>query len=307
VDIKSYIDELFGYLDTYENRYAEFETQAFLQTYNGIYAVFQALRQQRDKAIDVDRYFLSRIQKSPLNSSDLRQLSIQVLITFFESEADIDGQSNKSYLYCRDLRPTKRDISYFEDHLVPILFQEGSLNNNFRLNAYFLGEISRYLNKFGRPIQEGVSPEAFGAMTDPAKFLELRRRRLVLGDDLLNDRGSLEFHLMRVDAFNKLGRTSKLHEHYLTEWNYLRTTSFWDNLKNTLAGLWGKFKGAFKNARYFRLVMTQRSAAYLFYGLIIIIFVGLAFYVPSKWQEYRKNRFEEFQRKAVEIQKDTGP
>lgn len=307
MDIRSYIDELFGYLDAYESRYAEFETQAFLQTYNGIYAVFQALRQQRDKALEVDRYFLGKIQKSPLNSSDLRQLSIQVLITFFESEADIDGQSNKSYLYCRDLRPTKRDISYFEDHLVPILFREGSLNNNFRLNSYFLGEISRYLNKFGRPIQDNLSPEAFGALSDPGKFLELRRRRMVLGEDILSDRGSLEFHLMRIDAFTKLGRTSKLHELYLTEWNYLRKTSFWINLKNSIAGLWGKFKGAFKNARYFRLVMTQRSAAYLFYGLIIVIFIGLALYVPSRWQEYRQNRFEEFQKKAIDIQSETGP
>ena len=118
MDIKSYIDELFTYLDTFENRYSEFETQAFMQTYNGIYAVFQALRQQRDKAVDVDQYFLNKIQKSPLSSSDLRQLCLQVLITFFESEADIDGQSNNSYLYCRDLRPVKRDISFFEDYLL---------------------------------------------------------------------------------------------------------------------------------------------------------------------------------------------
>ncbi len=302
MDIKSYIDELFVYLDTFESNYAGFETQAFLQTYNGIYAVFQAMRQQRDKAVDVDRYFLGKIQKSPLNSSDLRQLAIQVLITYFESEADIDGQSNKAYLYCRDLRPTKRDISFFEDHLVPVLFREGSLNNNFRLNSFFLGEIARYLTKFGRPVQENLSPETFASMSDPGKFLELMRRRKMLGEDVASDRGSLEFHLQRVDAFTKLGRASKLNEHYLTEWNYLRQTNFWTTVKNTCAGLWGKFKGAFKSARYFRLVMTQRTAAYLLYGAIIVIFVFLALWVPSKWQDYSKNKLEEFQHKAMTTQ-----
>ena len=301
MDIKSYIEDLFKYLDTFENRYAEFETEAFLQTYNGIYAVFQALRQQRDKAVDVDRYFLDKIKKSPMSSSDLRQLSIQILITFFESEADIDGQSNKAYLYCRDLRPIKRDISYFEDHLLPLLFREGSLNNNFRLNAYFLGELGRYLNKFGRPINENLTPEAFGALSDAAKFLELMRRRMVVGKDVLADRGSLEFHLQRIDAFTKLGRAGKLNDFYLTEWNYLRTTSFWSTVKSSFAQLWGKFKGAFKSTRYFRLVVTQRPAAYLLYGVIIIVFVLLAFYVPSKWRDYTDQRLEEFQKKALQV------
>lgn len=306
MDIKSYIEDLFKYLDTFENNYAEFETEAFLQTYNGIYAVFQALRQQRDKAVEIDRYFLDKIKKSPISSSDLRQLSLQVLVAFFESEADIDGQSNKAYLYCRDLRPIKRDISFFEDHLIPLLFREGSLNNNFRLNAYFLGEIARYLNKFGRSINENLTPEAFGALSDPAKLLELKRRRMALGDEVLSDRGGLEFHLLRVEAFAKLGRKNKLNEHYLTEWDYLRTTSFWAKLKSTCSGIWGKFKGAFKSARYFRLVMTQRSAAYLLYGVIILVFIFLALYVPSRWHDYSQDRLEEFQQKAFTTQSGSG-
>ena len=304
--IKPYIDDLFEYLDIYERKYPAFETEAFFQTYNGIYAVFQAMRQQRDKAVDVDRYFLDKIQSSPLTSSDLRQLSIQILITFFESEADIDGQSNKAYLYCRDLRPIKRDISFFDDHLLPLLFREGSLNNNFRLNAFFLGELARYLNKFGRPVQENMTPEAFGALSEPARFLELMRRRMALGEDVLSDRGSLEFHLQRIDTFTKMGRASRLGEYYLTEWDYLKTTSFWSRLKSTLGGLWGKFKGAFKSVRYFRLVMTQRSAAYLLYGVVIVLFILIALYVPSKWQGYTGDKLEEFQHKASTTQSGPG-
>lgn len=303
MEIKSYIDDLFNYLETFENRYAEFEAEAFLQTYNGICAVFQALRQQRDKAIEVDRYFLERIQKTPITSSELRQLSIQIMITFFESEADIDGQSNKSYLYCRDLRASKRDISYFEDHLLPLLFREGCLNNNYRLISFFLNEIGRYLNKFGRDVNVGLTPEAFDAMSEPAKFLELVRRRLSLGPDLLSDRGSLEFHLQRVDNFTKMARKSRLAEHFLKDWGYLKTTTFWSRVMDVLGELGGKIKGTFASFTYFRLVMTQRGAAYFMYGAIILLFVFLSIYVPMKWMSYNEEKLEQFNAKATQVQK----
>ncbi|MEE9443255.1 MAG: hypothetical protein V3V99_11390 [candidate division Zixibacteria bacterium] len=302
MDIRSYIDELFAYIDTFENQYAEFKTEAFIQTYNGIYAIFQALRKQRDKAINVDQYFLSKIQKSPLTSSDLRQTTLQVLITFFESEADIDGQSNKSYLYCRDLRASKRDIAFFEGQLLNLLFREGSLNNNFRLNLFLMKELARYLNKFGRDVDAGLTPESFDAMSDPVKFLELARRRISLGKELLTDRNSLEFHLHRIDAFLKLSKKSKLNNDYLQEWNYLKTTSFWSKVAEFFSEVWGKIKGAFASFAYFRLVMSQRSAAYGFYAVMIILFILLAFYVPNKWISYSEETLERFNQKASEIQ-----
>ncbi|MFH1700126.1 MAG: hypothetical protein ABIE07_06025 [Candidatus Zixiibacteriota bacterium] len=302
MDIRSYIDELFAYIDTFENRYAEFKTEAFIQTFTGISAVFQALRKQRDKAIDVDQYFLRKIQKSPLTSSDLRQITLQVLITFFESEADIDGQSNKSYLYCRDLRGTKRDMTFFEGQLLNLLFREGSLNNNFQLNLFFIEELARYMNKFGRDVDSGLTPETFDAMSDPAKFLELARRRISMGKELLTDRNSLEFHLLRIDAFLKLSKKSNLYNDYLQEWKYLKTSSFWSKVTEFSSEVWGKIKGAFASFAYFRLVISQRPAAYGFYAVIIILFILLAFYVPNKWISYSEETLERFNQKASEIQ-----
>ena len=302
VGIKSYIDDLFKYLDTYETRYTEFKTEAFLQTYNGIYAVFQALRKQRDKAVDVDQYFLDRVKTSPISSSDLRQLSIQVLITYFESEADTDGQSNRAYLYCRDLRPVKRDAAFFEEHLIPILFREGSLNNNLRLNAFFLDEIGRFINSFAKAVKADISPEAFDSLSDPLKFLELARRRLELGSELLKDRNSLEFHLINIGAFEKLASRGKIFDYYLKEWNYLVKTSFWLRVKNFLAVLWGSLKGIFSSFNYFRLSVTQRNPAYLFYGLIIVIFIFLAIYVPVKWKSYSGNRLIDLEQRAITTQ-----
>ncbi len=301
VAVKSYVDDLFRYLDTYENQYTQFSAEAFLQTYNGICAVFQALRQQRDQAVVIDRYFLDKIKLAPLTSSDLRQITIQVLITYFESEADIDGQSNRAYSYCRGLRGVKQDVPFFENHLLPLLFLSGSLNNSFALNSFFLREIARYFNTFGKPLQTGVSPEAFAALSDPLKFLELMRRRLQLGGDLLQDRASLEFHLQRIDSFSKLSQQNALAQRYLKEWNYLAESSFWSRVKSFFGELGSKIKGAFSSSKYFRLVMTQRNAAFLFYGFVICLFIFLAIYVPVKWSEYSNDQYQQLEERMERV------
>jgi hypothetical protein len=304
--IKSYIEDLFKYISSYEAQSAEFETEAFFQTYNGIYAVFHALRQQRDKAIDVDQYFLEKIRHIPLNSSDLRQLTIQILITYFESEADTDGQSNAAYLHCRELRIAKRDVAFFQQSLMPILFKEGSLNNNEKLRMFFLKEIARYTNKFVSGVNVDLTPEAFNAMSEPLKILELARRRQELGTELFSDRNSLEFHLRRVEGLKKLGDKGKIFAGILTEWRYLEIPSFWGKVKKISGVLWAKFKGVFSSFRYFRLVLTQRNPAYLYYGLIIALFLVLAILVPMRWAGHSQDVLQKMNDRAVEIQQKIG-
>jgi hypothetical protein len=302
MEIKSYIEDLFKYIDAFEKRPAQFETEAFFQTYNGIYAVFQALREQRDQAIEVDHYFLDRIKQSSLTSSDLREIVMQIMITYFESEADTDGQTNQSYLYCRGLRTVRQDIPFFESRLIPLLFKEGSLGGNLRLCSFLLSEISRYINKFGKKIHANLNPEDFGGLSEPMKFLELARRRLEFGTELIKDRSTLEFHLSRVNAFGKLEQKGKIYSHFLKEWGYLRRTSFWSKVKGFFSELMAKLKGAFSSGKYFRLVVTQRNPAYLFYVLIIMIFIFLAIYVPISWMGYSENKLNQFRNHANKVQ-----
>jgi len=224
------------------------------------------------------------------------------MITYFESEADTDGQSNKSYLYCRGLRGVRQDVPFFETHLIPLLFKEGSLSNNHRLAAFLLNEIGRYINRFGKRVQANLSPEDFLAMPDPMKFLELARRRLELGNELLKDRGSLEFHLQRVNAFKKLEQKSRVHGYLLTEWQYLRKTNFWSKVRSFFGELFAKLRGAFSSGRYFRLVLTQRNPAYLFYIVMILIFIFLAIYVPISWNRYSDRRLNEFRIHSNNVQ-----
>lgn len=296
--IESYIDDLFNYLDIYKNRQSEFKTEAFLQTYNGVSAVFNALRQQRDEAVQVDIYFLNKIKATPLADSDLREITIQVLITYFESEADTDGQSNKAFSYCRGLRTVKQDVPYFENYLMPLLLKERSLRDNSKLNRFFLDEIARYINKFGRPLNPNLTPEEFAAKSNPLKLLELARRRQHLGKDLISDRKSLEFDLKRLGVFDKVSEKNKLISQYFDEWKYCEKGDFLSKVKSWLTEFGSKIGGAFTSFRYFRLIISQRKAAYLFYSVIIILFLLLAVYVPSKWREYSQTKFEQLEDRA---------
>lgn len=305
--ITSYIEDLFGYIKRYESDYSSFETDGFIQTYNGIGAVFQALREQREQAVEVDRVFLEKIKQGPLNSSDLRQLTIQIIISFFESVADTDGQSDRAYRYCREFRDVKQDVPYFETSLMPILVREGSLNNNFRLNYFFLKEIGRYVRKFSRGFTTDVNFEDFKGMPVHQKLLALHLRRSELGEDLANDRDSLEFHMRNVGVFDKLGQEGPLAEWYLKEWNYLKPTeSFFDKVRRALAVVGGKLRGTFSSFNYIRLSISQRYSAYVFYVLVMAVFICLAILIPLKWNSYTDTKLGEFKARVDAIEKAKG-
>ena len=187
-----------------------------------------------------------------------------------------------------------------------MMFREGALNQNLELNRFFLNEIARYLNKFGRNINANISPEEFDGLSEPHKFLELIRRRIILGNDLLKDHGSLEFHLQRISGFEKISRSGKLAEYYLTHWGYLQRSSFWSKVTGFLKEARGKLVGVFSNWRYFRLVMTQRKPAYFFYALLILFFIWLAVYVPIAWNNYNDQRYEQFQKRAENVRNTGG-
>jgi hypothetical protein len=250
--MKQYAEDLFKYINDYETKYSTFKTEAFFQTYNGVYTTFQPYRNQRNQAVELDYFLLDRVRETPLTASDLRQVAIQILITYFESEADTDGRSNQAYLHCRGLRAIKQDVPFFEQHILPMLCKPGSMKDNYLLNAFFLKEIARFINTFGKRVKVDLTPEAFSSMNDPMKFLELARRRLQLGEDLLKDRASLEFHLHRIDAFAKLGAKNKLFKQLLSEWGYLKKGDFWAKLSGWFGELFGKLKGAFRSGRYLR-------------------------------------------------------
>lgn len=304
--MKNYVEDLFAYIGTYEDNYSAFQTEAFLQTYNGVYTVFQPLREQRDQAVELDYFFLDKIKETPLTKSDLRQITVQLLITFFESEADTDGRSNQSYTYCRSLRTAKQDVSFFEEVLMPLLFGDGSFNDNFDLNSFFLREMGRYLNRFGKGIKIDLTPEEFNAMNEPLKLLELLRRQLELGEDLLRDRQSLEFHLQQVDAFSKLGSKSSLFSRYLSEWNYIKRVSIWSRVRGWFTVLWGKYKGAFSSGRYTKLVILQRKPAYFVFMIVILFFLLIAALIPGWWKSHTSTRLDQFRERANEVQRGIG-
>ncbi len=304
--ISAYIENLFTYLDRFEDRPAEIDTEAFVQTYSGIYAVFQALRKERDRATEIDQFFLSKIKATPLNKSDLRQVTVQLLVTYFEVESDVDGQSNQAYLYCRGQRELRQDAPFFESHLAPKLFSESGLGQNQRLVEFLLDEIVRYMNRYGSRIPVDLTPEQFDRLTESSKFLMLARRRLELGKDLARERGSLEHQLLQFETFRKLAARGRIQRELLSGWDYLQTTSFWSRLFGAIGDSLGRLGGAFKSWRYFRHVIRERNTAYLFYSIIIVLAIALAIWVPSKWLSYTDTKLQQLEQHAGEIQAQSG-
>lgn len=296
--MKSYVHNLFSYIETYETDYSDFKTEAFLQTYNGIVAAFHSLRTDRNQAVELDYYFLDRVKQAPISSSDFRQLTLQLLVTRFEAEADTDGRSNQAYSHCRNLRSVKQDVTFFEKHLVNLLFAAGSLNNNADLSKFFLKELAAYINTYGKPVATDLSPEEFEGLTEPLRMLELQRRRLAFGTDLLRDKTTLEFHLQRVDSFGRLGAKGEKYQAFLSDWAYLATTSFWSRVASQLTELGAKFRGLFKSFGYFRLMCTQRKLAYFYYAVLVIFFLIVAWQVPVMWSEHSNDVLQELHEKA---------
>ncbi len=304
--ISSYIENLFTYFERFETNPSQFDTEAFLQTYNGIYAVFQALRKERDRAVEIDQYFLTKIRSTPISKSDLRQITTQLLITYFEVESDVDGQSNQAYLYCRGQREVKQDVPYFESHVVPMLFHDAAMSHNFKLNTFFLSEIARYMNKYGSPLHGDITPEAFDKMSESSKFLLLERRRLEMGRDLATDRTTLEHHLMQVGTFQKMAGRGRIQRDYLSDWAYLASKNFWAKVSQWFRELFARIGGAFSSWSYFRLVLRQRNAAYFFYSIVIVVAILAAIYVPVKWLDHSGKQLQQLEQHASELQGGGG-
>ncbi|MBD3333217.1 hypothetical protein GF356_10235 [candidate division GN15 bacterium] len=291
--IRQYIDDLFRYISTYESNYSAFDFGAFQQTYNGIRAVFTALREYRDQAVETDYTLLDFIHKAPLKASDLRELTVQTLVTWFEMEVDVDNRSNQAYSYIRGLREVKQDVSYIEEQLLPKLFQPGALNNNFQLHNFFLVELASFMNAYGRPLMVDLTPEQFEAKNESQRVLELCRRRLQLGDALIQDRSSLEFHLQRVGYFERWASTNKLVETYLESWDYQAPQGSWiARLKKIVIDGYEKFKGLFRSYRYTTLMFSQRRPAYFLTIFLIVVWIGVGILAPVIWSSYSDGKLQ---------------
>lgn len=300
--IRQYIDDLFRYISTYESNYSAFDFGAFQQTYNGIRAVFTALREYRDQAVETDYTLLDFIHKAPLKASDLRELTVQTLVTWFEMEVDVDNRSNQAYSYIRGLREVRQDVPYIEEQLLPKLFQPGALNNNPQLHNFFMVELANFMNAYGRPLAIDITPEQFEAKNDPHRVMELCRRRLQLGDSLIQDRSSLEFHLQRVGFFERWARTSKLVESYLEDWDYRARQGSWlSRVQKVLTDALGKFKGLFRSYRYTALMFGQRRPAYFLTIFLIVVWIGIGILVPVLWSSYSDSKLDQLNQRITTL------
>lgn len=295
-NITAVIDDLFRYVQDYETESGGFNVEAFINTYNGIKAVFQPLREQRRDAVEVDQLLLERIRQVHLSKSDLRQLTIQVLLSYFNAIANTDGTTNKAYYACRQMRKIPMDVRYFEEELMPLLTREGSLKGHLDLNRFFLEQIGKYIKEYGGSFKGNVTPEEFKGMPIQSKILILYLRRLELGNALVRDRNSLEFHMRRESGeFEKMTKSYSIADYYLdSQWKYIEKIGFWTRVKGFVGLAWARFRGSLTSMDYVKLSVAQRPPAYIYYLLIIVIFLFLALAIPLVWSNYRNSELEKF-------------
>jgi hypothetical protein len=106
-----------------------------------------------------------------------------------------------------------------------------------------------------------------------------------------------------------MAEKDQLAQKYFKTWGYLSEVGLWSRIKKALSETGGKGKGAFSSWRYFRLVLTQRNPAYLWYGFVMVLFLLAAIWVPMKWADYEQQKFQEMERRVENrpaITNDTG-
>jgi hypothetical protein len=306
MDIKGNIDTLFRYVAEFEGRSPQFQTEAFMQTYHGIRAVFKSLVQDRNQAVETDYIFLDHVQRTSPGTSPLRNITAQVLISFFEAEADPDNRSNQAWSYIRSLRPVRPDAIYIEQHLASDLTTPDALHGDLQLSMFLLEQMADYMNKYGRPLDPALTPEAFSALDDHLKLLMLCRRRLELGPALLSERSSLEFALERTGALRGLSESSGLYSACLTRWGYLQESTFWSRVLGVIRPMIAKTKGLFLSTRYTRLLFSERRPAVFLQVFIILVWIALAVLTPVLWRHQNDKHLEELDVRKARVQQGSA-
>ena len=160
-------------------------------------------------------------------------------------------------------------------------------------NNLIEGYRRQYGERFNDELLKILDPRqrALDALIDQ-KLLELFLRRLKHGENLVEDRNSIEFHMRDIREFEKLKESNKILGKYLEKWNYLLDEpTFWDRFTERTGFIWRNIKDLFSNFSYLRLSLTQRNSAYFFYGIVVFLFVLMSILVPMWWGGKTENPY----------------
>jgi hypothetical protein len=250
----------------------------------------------------VDQSLLEAVQRTPLERSDLRFLTAHLLTTIFDYTVRATHR-REAYLYCIRQRKTKNDANFLVQEIAPKLFKTDKLERSHGIRERYLHHICilQNLGGYQNPLRDDISVSHVNSISKTEVMLGLFHRLMDVmktrSQSLIARRGSLEYRLAQSDFFDQLAQSNSIYRQFLLDWGYIsKEESWWEQLKELSGNLFRRFFGNLRNLRFFAFNLTRQRGAFIFYPLLIILFLSLAYLVTKRWKDHREHRLSDFRK-----------
>ncbi len=290
------INALFNKISHYEEGSSAFSPREYQENFVGLLALFEAEQDRREDTREVDRILARRIREFDVNRSDLRRLSLHLLTMYYKFSANVPHPLDRAYMLCREKRRPKKDAQYLIEDLVPLVFEPGSLNDDFKLRYFFLERIAVFQTKFGGapPLYDTLSIEEIKIIPRPIFLLGLIRRRLARVGSVERE-GTIENKCQRDGYFGNIGKEDRFCRSVLEELGYWVPVPWYSKAWALVKQGFSRAFSLFFSLNFFAYVLTRRRAAYFFYTLLILLFLAISVLLPIWWKNSNQKKLQKLE------------
>jgi len=186
--------------------------------------------------------------------------------------------------------------------LAPKLFKTENLERTHGIRERFLHHICilQKLGGYQNPLLDDLPLNRVNALSPTEVMVGLFHRQLDTfktgRSRLITQRGTLEYRLAQTGFFENLAQTNTVFRKFLLDWGYIsKESTSWERFKNFMGQRFGSLFGNVRSLRLFSFNLTQEKGALLFYPILILLFVGISYFVSKKWNENKEDRLQVFQ------------
>jgi hypothetical protein len=289
------INALFSKISLYEDDRSSFDLGEFQENFKGLLALFEALKDKPEGTRQADQTLSRRIKQFDVDRSDLRRVSLHLLTMHFKFSANVPHPLDRSYVLCREKRGSKKDATYLIEDLLPLVFEPGSLNDDYELKYFFLDRMAVFQIKFGGapPLYDTSSIEEIRMIPKPLLLLGLIRRKEDRTGSIERE-GTIETKCHRHRYFDALARENPFHRFILeTNLGYVVPVSWYRRIWAPVKRSFSRVFSAFSSLNFLVYLLTRRRAAYFFYLALILLFLAASVVVPLWWKGRNQRKLEE--------------
>jgi hypothetical protein len=211
---------------------------------------------------------------------------------YYKFLANLPHPLDRAYILCKDKRRPKKDADYLNEILVPLVFEPGSLKDDFELKYFFLERIATFQSKFGGAIEilDTLSMDEIKMIAKPLLLLHLVTKSLT-NRGVLQKAGTIENTCLVHGYFGTLGGEDRFYRFVLQRLGYPTIpwySKIWVPVKNVFI----RISAIFASLSFFVYVFTRRRAAYFLYLLLILLFLAVGVMVPRWWKNFNNKKLE---------------